>query len=163
MPRSPTSKAAAAAPAPALESLLAGLNPEQRDAVTTKDGPLLVLAGAGSGKTRVITVRIAWLVGRKVAPRALLAMAFTNKAAREMKARVSVLVGEAHSKEITVGTFHAFCAKLLRMRGAAVGVPPNFAIRDSADQQSALKSALRELRVAEAAISPGMLQSRISS
>ena len=122
--------------------LLAGLNPAQREAVEAVDGPLLIVAGPGSGKTRVITHRIAYLVRVcGVNPHSILAMTFTNKAAREMRERLVRLAGP-HSDALTVGTFHSFCARLLRREGEFLGLSRNYSIFDDDDQMSAIKQCL---------------------
>ena len=141
--------------------ILDGLNPEQRRAVTTTEGPVLVLAGAGTGKTRVITVRMAYLLYRGVDPRAILAMTFTNKAAREMRQRVADLVGQKKAAQIFVGTFHAFAIDLLRQHGKEIGLE-RFTISDDSDQASILRAAMREVRVDGAAMQPSQMLSRIS-
>lgn len=128
---------------------MADLNPPQAEAVAHVDGPLLVFAGAGSGKTRVITYRIANLVARaRVAPWRILAVTFTNKAAGEMRERLLPMLGDEICRELQVGTFHAICARLLRRHGEAIGVPKNFVIYDTADQRSAMTRVVRELDLA---------------
>jgi len=142
--------------------LLEGLNPQQRQAVTCAEGPVLVLAGPGSGKTRVLTHRVAYLV-REVGVRAgnILAVTFTNKAAREMKARLSHLLG-AECEALTIGTFHATCARILRREGTLLGFAPSYTIYDDDDQQAVIKRILKEMNLDDKAYRPGAVLSVIS-
>jgi DNA helicase II / ATP-dependent DNA helicase PcrA len=141
---------------------LNSLNPEQREAVLHLDGPLLILAGAGSGKTRVITSRIAYLVGNGHAePHEVLAVTFTNKAAEEMRARVEALLGSDVSG-MWVSTFHSLCARLLRREAPAIGLSRDFVIYDSSDQLTVVKQALKSLHVDESFVQPRAALSRIS-
>src|SRR5438876_4440448 len=139
------------------------LNPEQREAVLQINGPLLILAGAGSGKTRVITSRIAYLVGDGHArPEEVLAVTFTNKAAEEMRARVESLLGSDCSR-MWVSTFHSLCARLLRREAPAIGLSRDFVIYDSSDQLTVVKQALKSLHIDDSFIQPRAALSRISS
>ncbi len=132
---------------PDVEALLARLNPPQQEAVTHGEGPLLIFAGAGSGKTRVLTARIAYLIAtRRVWPDRLLAVTFTNKAAREMRGRVGALVGEGADK-MWVGTFHSTAVKVLRREAARIGIVPSFVIFDEDDTRAALRRVLDELKL----------------
>jgi len=141
---------------------LASLNPEQREAVLHIKGPLLILAGAGSGKTRVITSRIAYLVGDGHAePREVLAVTFTNKAAQEMKARVEALLG-SEVAGMWVSTFHSLCARLLRREAPAIGLSRDFVIYDSSDQLTVIKHALKELHIDDSFVQPRAALARIS-
>jgi DNA helicase-2/ATP-dependent DNA helicase PcrA len=141
---------------------LSELNPEQREAVEQIDGPLLILAGAGSGKTRVIAYRIAYLVGGGFArEHEVLAVTFTNKAAEEMRGRVAKILG-ADPRGMWISTFHAMCARLLRREATAVGLERDFVIYDSSDQQAAIKQALRDLDIDDKLIPPRQALSRIS-
>src|SRR5947209_4783250 len=142
---------------------LDALNPEQREAVLHIDGPLLILAGAGSGKTRVITSRIAYLVGDgHPPPHEIVAVTFTNKAAGEMRARVEALVGSDCSR-MWLSTFHSMCARLLRREAPAIGLSRDFVIYDSSDQLSVVKQALKALQIEDSFIQPRAALSRISS
>ncbi|MDP9320246.1 MAG: UvrD-helicase domain-containing protein, partial [Chloroflexota bacterium] len=145
------------------DPILDVLNPEQRAAVTHPGGPLLILAGAGSGKTRVLTHRIAYLVrDLHVPPRRILAVTFTNKAAKEMRSRLAKLLGDAALADLTAGTFHAFCARLLRRDGPEVGLDRGFAIYDQADQRALLRQAIGDAGVSERLFSPGAVGAVIS-
>ncbi len=130
------------------------LNPQQLEAVTTTEGPLLVLAGAGTGKTRVITYRIACMLERGIAPAHVLAVTFTNKAAREMRERIARLVTPAAAADLTVGTFHAFCARILRRSIDRLGFDRNFAIAPYGFQVGLVQSILAEAGVREVSSSP---------
>jgi DNA helicase II / ATP-dependent DNA helicase PcrA len=141
---------------------LDSLNPEQREAVLHIKGPVLILAGAGSGKTRVITSRIAYLVGDGHAlPHEVLAVTFTNKAAEEMRARVEALLGSDISG-MWVSTFHALCARLLRREAPAIGLSRDFVIYDSSDQLTVVKQALKALHIDDSFVQPRAALSRIS-
>jgi ATP-dependent DNA helicase UvrD/PcrA len=138
------------------------LNPEQREAVLYIHGPLLILAGAGSGKTRVITSRIAYLIGDGHAePNEILAVTFTNKAAGEMRGRVEALLGGDCSR-MWVSTFHSLCARLLRREAPAIGLSRDFVIYDSSDQLTVVKQALKELHIDDSFVQPRAALSRIS-
>jgi len=139
--------------------LLSDLNAPQREAVEHGDGPLLIVAGAGSGKTRVITRRVAHLVARGVNPAAIMAITFTNKAAGEMRGRVADLVGDGR---VLMSTFHAFCARVLRIDGQALGLPRDFTIYDRDDQLAVVKDICRDLGVDTQSIHPRALLSGIS-
>jgi len=140
------------------------LNPEQRQAVLAKDGPVLILAGAGTGKTRAITYRMANLIASGVPAEAILAVTFTNKAAEEMRNRVTDLLLRAGVPPARpwVSTFHSFCARLLRREAAAAGLPRDFAIYDDDDQIAAVKLAMANLRIDEDGLTPRNVLSRIS-
>jgi len=143
-------------------SFLDTLNPEQREAVLHVNGPLLILAGAGSGKTRVITSRIAYLLGDGHAkPNEILAVTFTNKAAEEMRSRVEALVGEDCSR-MWVSTFHSLCARLLRREAPAIGLSRDFVIYDSADQLTVVKQAMKALHIDDSFVQPRAALGRIS-
>ncbi|MDO3682042.1 DNA helicase PcrA [Paenibacillus ehimensis] len=139
------------------------LNPQQRRAVETTDGPLLIMAGAGSGKTRVLTHRIAYLIAtRKAAPWSILAITFTNKAAREMQERVSALVGP-QGEDIWVSTFHSMCVRILRRDISRIGFTSNFTILDSGDQLSVIKNCMKELNIDSKKFEPKAVQAAISN
>jgi DNA helicase-2/ATP-dependent DNA helicase PcrA len=145
------------------DSILSPHNPPQRDAVTTTAGPLLVLAGAGSGKTRVIAHRIAYLLGVEgVDPRRVLAVTFTNKAAEEMRRRVEDLVLPAGIRPPLIATFHSVCVRILRERSAQAGLTASFVIYDEDDRLALVKETMRELNVDERALTPSSLVHRIS-
>jgi len=143
--------------------VLEGLNPAQREAVETIEGPLLILAGPGSGKTRVIAHRVAYLIKVwGISPYNILAVTFTNKAAREMKERLYHLLGGS-VEELTLGTFHAICARILRREGAHIGLDSRFIIYDDDDQLNLVKRSLRELDLDPKRYSPRAFLSAISA
>src|SRR6056297_3034085 len=141
---------------------LKGLNPQQKKAVTHTHGPLLIIAGAGSGKTRVLTYRIAYqLQQHKAVPQEILALTFTNKAAREMQERITKLIDERASK-LWMGTFHSIFAKILRFEAEKIGFNSNFSIYDSSDSEQAIKLILRELNFDPREIQPRTIHRKIS-
>src|SRR3982751_506979 len=144
--------------------LLSSLNQAQQQAVQAIDGPVLVLAGPGSGKTRVLTHRIAYLIGDAgVDPHNIIAVTFTNKAAREMKERLDTLLGSGKAAALTVGTFHSICTRFLRRDIVHLGRERDFAIYDSDDQERLMRRVLRDLDLDEKRNPPRAIHARISS
>ncbi|WP_304037395.1 ATP-dependent helicase, partial [Mesonia mobilis] len=146
-----------------MENYLAELNDAQRAPVLQKDGPMIVIAGAGSGKTRVLTYRIAYLMSKGVDPFNILSLTFTNKAAREMKHRISSIVGSSEAKNLWMGTFHSIFAKILRMEADKLGYPSNFTIYDTQDSQSVLRAIIKEMGLDKDVYKYKQVYSRISS
>ena len=145
--------------------ILEGLNDAQKQAVVVDEGPVLILAGAGSGKTKALTHRIAYLIAQKgLWPEQILAVTFTNKAAREMRERLGVLLGQENTRQFMpwMGTFHGICVKLLRIEGTAIGVPRNFVIYDEDDRQGLIKQAMKQLSLSEKDLKPRTVSSIIS-
>ena len=139
------------------------LNPSQRDAVLYTDGDCMVIAGAGSGKTRVLTYRIAHLLEEGVDPWAILALTFTNKAAGEMKQRIAARVGESRARRLWMGTFHSIFSRILRTEADRIGYSSNFTIYDQTDSQNLIKSIVREMQLDEKTYKPSVVQNRISN
>lgn len=138
------------------DRILAGLNPEQRKAVEHFDGPLLILAGAGSGKTRVLTRRIAYLIEHYgISSANIMAVTFTNKAANEMKERITALLGGIRDG-LQVSTFHSFCVRVLRKESRKLDYDNNFVIYDTADQLTLLKNVMKDLNIDSEKYNPGL-------
>src|SRR5690625_373060 len=146
-----------------LRDYLSELNEAQRAPVEHKDGPLIVIAGAGSGKTRVLTYRIAHLMNQGVDPFNILALTFTNKAAREMKDRIASIVGPSEAKNLWMGTFHSVFARILRMEADKLGYPSNFTIYDTQDSQRLVNAIIKEMGLDKDVYKYKQVFSRISS
>jgi DNA helicase-2/ATP-dependent DNA helicase PcrA len=144
-------------------SYLDELNASQREAVEQIDGPLMVIAGAGSGKTRVLTFRIAYMIENGIDPFNVLALTFTNKAAREMTERIGKIVGPSEAKNITMGTFHSVFSRILRFNADRLGYPTNFTIYDTQDSKNLIKDIIKELNLDDKAYKPSSVLGRISS
>jgi DNA helicase-2/ATP-dependent DNA helicase PcrA len=142
---------------------LDGLNPQQREAVLHRDGPLMIIAGAGSGKTKVLTTRIAHLMANGVDPFRILALTFTNKAAREMKERIESMLGNRESNNLYIGTFHSVFARILRAEATRIGYPSIFTIYDTDDAKSVLKTVIHELNLDDKMYKPAVVYNRISA
>ncbi len=145
-----------------MEEFLKHLNKEQYDAVVNTEGPMMVIAGAGSGKTRVLTYKVAYLLSRGVDPFRILALTFTNKAAREMKERVMQLVGEGEGRNVWMGTFHSIFARILRIEGYHLGYPSNYTIYDTDDVKRLMKQIIKEMDLDPKTYSPSYVMARIS-
>lgn len=139
------------------------LNEAQRTAVEHIEGPMMVIAGAGSGKTRVLTYRIAHLIHQGVDPFSILSLTFTNKAAREMKERIAQIIGDKESANIWMGTFHSVFARILRMESERINYPRNFTIYDTQDSRSVIKDVIKSMNLDDKAYKPASVQGRISS
>jgi DNA helicase II / ATP-dependent DNA helicase PcrA len=142
---------------------LDGLNESQRIAVENFEGPTMVIAGAGSGKTRVLTMRIAFMIDHGIDPFNILALTFTNKAAKEMTERIGSIIGSGEAKNITMGTFHSVFARILRINADRLGYPQNFTIYDTQDTKSLLKDIIKELNLDDKIYKPSMVYGRISA
>ncbi len=145
------------------EDILKKLNPSQAQAVSTINGPLLIVAGAGSGKTRVLTYRVAYLIQSGVKPWNILALTFTNKAAGEMKERIKTICGETAARQVWAGTFHSIFARLLRSHAEALGYTNTFSIYDTDDSLSAIRAAMNSLSMSQQLVTPQAVRSVISS
>lgn len=146
-----------------VHDLLSQLNEAQRAAAAQINGPMMVIAGAGSGKTRVLTYRIAHLIQNGVDPFNILSLTFTNKAAKEMKHRIGDLIGETDAKDIWMGTFHSIFARILRIESEYINYPRNFSIYDTADAKNLVKDIIKELNLDDKTYKPGIVYNRISS
>ena len=144
------------------DRILSDLNLEQKKAVECIEGPMLIVAGAGSGKTRVLTSRIAYLIEQGVPPERILALTFTKKAAGEMKERIALMVGERQARRLWMGTFHSVFIRFLREYSDAIGFPPTFTIYDTTDSVSCIKTCIKQLNLDDKVYKPKEVLSRIS-
>ena len=144
-----------------VEELLANLNPQQKEIVQYNDGPQLVIAGAGSGKTRVLTYKLAYLIQQGFAPWSVLALTFTNKAANEMKERVGLLMGIDNARMIQMGTFHSIFLRILRVEATSIGFKSNFTIYDDSDSRSLVTAIVKEMGLNDKTYKASTVLSRI--
>ncbi len=146
-----------------MEKYLSQLNDAQLEPTIQVDGPMIVIAGAGSGKTRVLTYRIAYMMSKGIDPFNILSLTFTNKAAKEMKARIASIVGASEAKNLWMGTFHSVFAKILRIEADRIGYPSNFTIYDTQDSDRLIASIIKELNLDKDIYKYKQVRSRISS
>src|SRR6201996_3301903 len=146
-----------------MQDYISGLNDRQKEAVLHIDGPIMIVAGAGSGKTKVLTTRIAHLLSQGVSAFNILALTFTNKAAKEMKERVEKILGNNDARNLYIGTFHSVFARILRSEGPKIGYPNNFTIYDTDDAKSVIKTVINELNLDDKHYKPNLIYNRISS